>query len=128
MADFVDLTVWEKRLLGVIRDKAPKEHKKLVRQAGNLLRKYVRRATQKVSGKLRRSYRTKIKGDTVTVYTDKFYAKMVEEGHKTKDGKGFVPGKFYLKKSLEETERDLPVLLKEFVRHMGKELGMDVSG
>jgi uncharacterized membrane-anchored protein YjiN (DUF445 family) len=135
MADFVDLTVWEKRLLGVIRDKAPKEHKKLVRQAGNLLRKYVRRATQKVSGKLRRSYRTKIKGDTVTVYTDKYYAKMVEEGHAivvkrdgAKEKIGFVSGKFYLKKSLEETEKDLPALLKDFVRHMGKELGMDVSG
>jgi len=127
MANTVDLSFWEKRLLEVIHDKAPKEYRKVIRQAGNLLRRKVRRITPRVTGELRRSYRVRVKGDTATVYTDKFYANMVEEGHKTPDGKGFVSGKHYLRQALEETEQELPDLLKDFVRRMGKELGTDVS-
>lgn len=135
MADCIVLSVWEKRLLSVIRDKAPKEHRKIVRKAGNLLRKNVRRATAKAEGELRRSYRVKVKGDTTTVFTNKFYAKMVEEGHAIvlkrsgqKEKVGFVPGKFYFKKGFEQTEKELPALLKELIHSIGKELGMDVSG
>ena len=123
-----DLSVWEKELLRVIRETAPREYRKVVRQAGNLLRKYVRRETRKESGDLRKSYRIKSMGrDSIQVYTDKFYAKMVEEGHATPDG-GFVPGKFYFQKGLEKTEQELPALLKDFVRRVGRELGMDVGG
>ncbi|MCM1567094.1 MAG: HK97 gp10 family phage protein [Dehalobacter sp.] len=135
MSNDMDLSVWEKRLLRVVRDTAPKEHRKIVRKAGNLLRKNVRRETAKVNGELRRSYRTKTKEDTATVYTDKFYAKMVEEGHAIvlrrngeKEKVGFVPGKFYFKKGLDKTEKELPQLLKELLHTIGKGLGMDVSG
>lgn len=128
MAD-IDLTEWEKRLLKVVRDSYPKEHKKLLRKALNLLRKNVRRITPKVEGELRKSYRIKVKGkEEGDVYTNKYYAKMVEEGHETPSGDGFVPGKFYLKKATEKTEDELPDLLKGLVRAIGKELGMDVSG
>jgi hypothetical protein len=144
MADYIEFSVWEKRLLAYIRDRAPREHRKLVRKAGNLLRKNVRRSTAKVEGDLRKSYRIKTKGDTTTVYTNKFYAKMVEEGHelvlvtdrikkggrryRVKKSLGFVPGKFYFRKGFEQTEKELPGMLKDFLRQMGKELGMDVSG
>jgi hypothetical protein len=132
MADgfkFNSLTKWERMLLKVIEDEAPKEFRKTVRQAGNLLRKKVRRNTAKVSGELRKSYRTKMKRGNmyeVDVYTNKFYAKMVEEGHPTPNGKDFVEGKWYFRKAYEETEKELPAMLKKSIRRIGKEMGLDV--
>lgn len=144
--EFEDLTKWEKRLLKVLKDIAPKEHRKLLRKAGNLLRKNVRRITPKVEGELRKSYRVKVKPkeDSVLVYTNKFYARMVEEGHaivkyerirnergrvrRIKHVLGHVPGKFYFRKAFEETEKQLPTLLKDFMRNLAKEMGLDVSG
>lgn len=127
--DTTDLDKWEKRLLPIIRDTAPKEFRKTVRQAGNLLRRKVRRNTPRVSGDLRKSYRVKMKRGNkyeVNVYTNKFYAKMVEEGHPKPDGKGFVPGKFYFRKAYEETGKELPKHLKESIRRIAKEMGFDV--
>jgi hypothetical protein len=142
----MELTVWEKRLLKVMKDIAPKEYRTLLRKAGNLLRKNVRRTTPKVEGELRKSYRVKVKPkeDSVLVYTNKFYAKMVEEGHaivkynrqvnergrvrRIKRVLGFVPGKFYFRKGFEQTEKELPGLLKDFMRDLAKEMGLDVSG
>ena len=137
----MDLTRWNKMLLQYIRDKRPKEYRKLLRKAGNLLRKNVRRATAKDEGELRKSYRVKVKPkeDLVDVYTKKFYAKMVEEGHaivkynranglRIKRTLGFVPGKFYFRQGFEKTEAELPELLRDFLRQMGKELGLSVSG
>ena len=123
----MDLNMWERELLRVIRDTAPRAYRKMVRKAGNLLRKYVRRLTPRVSGELRKSYRVKMRGkDTVIVYSNKFYAKMVEEGHVGPNGHGFIEGKHYLRKALEQTEEELPELLKEFVHRVGRELGMNV--
>lgn len=140
MAD-TDLTTWERRLLRVIDDVAPREHKKLLRKAGNLMRKHVRRATPRVEGELRKSYRVKVKyrDNTATVYTNKFYAKMVEEGHAnvkyvTIDGRrvrrdhGFTPGKFYFKKGFEDAEEELPELLKDFIGDLAREMGLSVTG
>mgnify|MGYP000976667553 CR=1 FL=1 len=51
MADFefdtTELDKWEKRVLAIIEDEAPKEFRKIIRQAGNLLRKKVRRNAKK---------------------------------------------------------------------------------
>jgi len=143
--DTTDLDKWEKRLLPIIRDTAPKEFKKTVRQAGNLLRKKARRNTPKESGELRKSYRVWMRRRNiyeVEVGTKKYYAKMVEEGHELvrvigrfKKGRrtyrikkrlGFVPGKFYFRKAYEETEKELPKHLKESIRRIGKEMGFDV--
>lgn len=133
MADFEfdtsELDKWEKMLLRIIEKEAPKEFRKVVRQAGNLLRKKVRRNTAKESGDLRRSYRTKMKRGNmyeIDVYTNKFYAKMVEEGHAKPDGKGFVSGKWYFRKAFEDAEKELPAMLKQSIRRIGKEMGMDV--
>lgn len=133
MADFefdtTELDKWEKRVLAIIENEAPKEFRKIVRQAGNLLRKKVRRNTAKESGDLRRSYRTKMKRGNmyeVDVYTNKFYAKMVEEGHLKPDGKGFVSGRWYFREAYEETEKELPAILKQSIRRIGKEMGLDV--
>jgi|GEM_PF-3119122 len=139
----VELNVWERELLGVIQEKAPREYNKLRRKAGNLLRKKVRNLTPKVTGDLRKSYRVKLqRRDEVFVYTTKFYARLVEEGHpivrytrerdngrvrRAKHVVGFVPGKFYLRKALEEMEGELPELVYEFLARVGKEMGFDVT-
>lgn len=127
--DTSELDKWEKRVLAIIEDEAPKKFRKIVRQAGNLLRKKVRRNTAKESGELRKSYRTKMKRGNmyeIDVYTNKFYAKMVEEGHLKPDGKGFVSGKWYFREAFEDAEKELPALLKQSIRKMGKEMGLDV--
>jgi len=134
--DTTELDKWEKRVLAIIQDEAPKEYRKIVRQAGNLLRKKVRRITPRITGELRRSYRVKMKRGRnyeVEVGTNLFYAKMVEEGHVIKTSrkgevKGFVPGKFYFRKALEETEKELPAHLKQSIRRIAKEMGLDVWG
>lgn len=134
MADFefdtTELDKWEKRVLAIIENEAPKEFRKTVRQAGNLLRKKVRHNTPKMSGDLRRSYRVIMKRGNmyeVEVGTNKFYAKMVEEGHVKPDGKGFVPGKWYFREAFEDTtEKELPAMLKQSIRRIGKEMGFDV--
>jgi hypothetical protein len=133
--DTRELTNFEKRLLNYIRDTAPRQKTKLLRKAGNLLRRNVRRETPRKSGELRKSYRVRVRGrkDEVQVFTNKFYAKLVEEGHVIKTSRkgevlGFVPGKFYFRKGFEKTEQQLPNLLKEQVREIGRELGFDVEG
>lgn len=129
--DTTELDKWEKRVLAIIADEAPKELRKTVRRAGNLLRKKVRRNTPRITGELRRSYRVKMKRGKnyeVEVGTNKFYAKMVEEGHAKPNRKGFVPGRFYFRKAYEETEKELPAHLKQSIRRIAKEMGLDVWG
>lgn len=132
--DTTELDKWEKKLLPIIERDTPKEFRKVVRTAGNLLRRKARQNTPKDSGSLRRSYRVWMKRGNnyeVDVGTKKFYAKMVEEGHVIKTSrkgapKGFVQGKWFFKKAYEETEKELPKHLKESIRRIGKEMGFDV--
>lgn len=134
--DTSELDKWERRLLPIIERDLPKEFRKVVRQSGNLLRKKARANTPKDSGALRKSYRVYMKRGSiyeVEVGTRKFYAKMVEEGHVLKRSRkgpalGFVQGKWYFKKAVEETEKELPKHLKASIRRIGKEMGFDVWG
>jgi len=136
--DTDELTRWEKRLLTVIRDTAPRSYNKILRKAGNLMRKNVRALTPRKTGKLKKSYRIKkISKDEINVYSKAPHAHLIEDGHKIVVGGklgrggrvvGFVPGKHYFRRGFEKTEQQLPPLLKELVREIGRELGMDVSG
>jgi len=129
----ITLEEWERRTLRILRTTAPKEYTKIARRAGNLLRRKVRKITPKVSGALRRSYRVKVKDGLINeklaiTYTKKFYANMVEEGHvirRKRKGRilGFVPGKHYLRRALEETKQELPDLLRGFLRQVGRDMG-----
>jgi hypothetical protein len=102
------------------------------------MRKNVRRLTPKKTGNLRKSYRVKkVDKDGMLVYTPAPHAHLVEYGHKIVVGGklnqggsvvGFVRGKYYFRKAFKQTEKELPKLLKDYVRKIGKELGMDVSG
>ncbi|MBO8158831.1 HK97 gp10 family phage protein [Thermosyntropha sp.] len=147
--DITELDKWEKWVLAIIED-SPTHYRKLVRQAGNLVKKKARQITPKVSGDLRKSYRVRVKKSPsneyiVEVGTNLFYAKMVEEGHaivkyrrhkipgkvrprREKIELGFVPGKFYFRRACEEAEKEFPALLKQSIRQMAKEMGLDVWG
>lgn len=93
----------------------------------------------------------KISSDTIEAGTNVEYALWVEKGYIQKprwvpgywkngrfyyDSKAntgmmlknrFIVGRHMFEKGKQETERQLPELLKNFIRRMGKELGMDVS-
>lgn len=147
--DMPELDKWEKRVLAIIQD-SPIHYRKLVRQAGNLVRRKARQITPKESGDLRKSYRVRVKKSPskeyeVEVGTNLFYAKMVEEGHaivkyrrhqipgkvrvrREKLVLGFVPGKFYFRRACEEAQKEFPELLKQSIRKLAKEMGLDVWG
>ncbi len=140
---FEGLDAWEKRLLMVIKDVVPKKYAKLLNKSGYLLMKNAANNTPAVHGELRSAWvRRRWKGkkewvwqkinrDTVRAGVNIFYAKMVEDGHVLKKGKkeiGFVSGKHYFQKAVELTDRQIPELVREFLRQIGEELGMDVSG
>ena len=57
------------------------------------------------------------KGDTyyIEVYTNVEYAEPVEYGHRTRGGRGFVPGKHMMELSLEELNQALPGFLREWL-------------
>lgn len=107
------------------------------------------------SGRLRASFKRELyKGqkewilfvdpcETIEVGTKVWYARMVEDGHKlvkvtrkkmkngrirrTKKNLGFVPGTHFFKRALEKTNRDIPEMVDDFIREIGKEAGFDVS-
>ncbi|MCY9658121.1 HK97 gp10 family phage protein [Paenibacillus chondroitinus] len=49
------------------------------------------------------------------------YAMYVEYGHRTKDHKGWVEGRFMLTTSIEELERELPAILERKLEQFIKE-------
>ena len=57
------------------------------------------------------------KGDTyyIEVYNNVEYAEPVEYGHRTRGGRGFVPGKHMMELSLEELNQALPGFLREWL-------------
>lgn len=153
MSQYVELNWWEKQLLKVIKDKAPKEIDRLINTAGEMLATNIQDFTPVVSGTLKRSWTTQRTGkDSVMAGTSVVYAPAVENGHVQKrrwvpgywkNGRfnydpesetgimlkaRFVPGSHMVSKGLAVTEDQLPKLMKNFVRRIGKELGFDVSG
>ena len=137
------LDVFEKRLLRVIKEVSPKEYAKLLTKSGQLLMKNAANNTPERSGRLRSAWLRrrwkgkkewvwqKISKDTVRAGVNVFYAKMVEDGHPLKAGNkeiGFVSGKHCYKTAEELTGRQLPGLARDFLKKIGEELGMDVSG
>lgn len=124
--------------------------------AGNLLLANAAKITPEVEGRLKASYEKRpFKGqkewilrrtdnDTIEAGTSVYYAHMVEEGHelvrvrrvlrkggrvrRSKQTLGHVAGKHYLQKALEETEKQLPEIMENMLRSVGKEAGFDVTG
>jgi hypothetical protein len=133
----------------------PERKQELLTQAGELLLDNAADITDEDEGRLKASYNRipwngekewvlDVEDDQVTAGTDVFYARMVEEGHKLvrvvrrvkrgrrvyriKEDLGFVPGKHYFRRAFEQTERELPDMVVNFMRELGKEMGFDVKG
>ena len=74
--------------------------------SANLIKKVKLRTpvAEKNGGTLRRSWQVK-KGQLArTIYNKIHYAPHVEYGHRTRNGKSFVDGRYMLKKSVKEIE------------------------
>lgn len=82
-------------------------------------------------------------GEIVEAGTKVFYAAMVEDGHRNvkitrktaKSGRvrrykkeyDFVPGDHHHKRALEMTDKDIPVMVDDFIKGIGRKAGFDVS-
>lgn len=114
------LDALEQQLAEMIEEKFPVEFEQLVIQIAYELQGRVKENTPKETGRLSDSWTVgKIKkvGDTyvIEVYTNVEYAEPVEHGHRTKGGKGFVPGAHMMEISLAEISERLPGYLREWL-------------
>lgn len=110
----------EQQLSQMISQEYPQEFRKLVVQIAYELQGRVRERTPHKTGRLQDSWKVgKIqkRGDEyyIEVYTNVEYAEPVEYGHRTRGGKGFVPGKHMMELSLDEVSRRLPGFLREWL-------------
>ena len=76
------------------------------------------------TGELRKSWFFKTKSAlSVQIYNSQKYAEPVEEGHKTKNGKSFVPGIKMLDKAITETKSNqIPSIINMTLKKIGKGL------
>ena len=92
----------------------------MVIQIAHELQGMVKEKTPHKTGRLQDSWKVGPivkKGDTyyIEVYTNVEYAEPVEYGHRTRGGRGFVPGKHMMELSLEELNQALPGFLREWL-------------
>lgn len=132
MADFkIDgLEEFQEKLKTIERN-APDRILEKLDDEGKKLRKAARDNTPKKTGKLRRGYKLlpveKIKGGYQKGLTNTSpHFHLVERGHRkvTPGGKeiGFVPGKFYLEKTVKQEEEPLMNELENWLDELFKEL------
>lgn len=126
--DFTGLKDFKKGL-DQLQDRAPAFLEECVKElAARLYAKTVAR-TPVLSGDLRRGWAigpilrvgSQIQ---IEIINPVEYAMFVEHGHRTRDHKGWVEGRFMLTISIEELERELPAILErkleQFMkRHLG---------
>ena len=120
---FDGLDKWEKELGKIISTTYPKEFEKMVIQLAYELQGKVKEYTNdraKKTGRLLNSWtvgniKKRGKEYTIEVYTNVEYAEPVEYGHRTRGGKGFVPGKHMMELSLNDVEKALPGYLKNWL-------------
>lgn len=126
---FDGLDKWEKELSKTISTTYPKEFEKMVIQLAYELQGKVKEYTNdraKKTGRLLNSWtvgeiKKRGKEYTIEVYTNVEYAEPVEYGHRTRGGKGFVPGKHMMELSLRDVEKALPGYLKNWLSDFVKQ-------
>ena len=76
------------------------------------------------TGALRKSWFFRTKSTlSVQIYNSQKYAEPVEEGHKTRDEKSFVPGIKMLDKAITETKSNqIPAIINATLKKIGKGL------
>lgn len=117
---FDGLDALEQQLSRMIEEEYPAEFRKMVIQIARELQGKVKEKTPHKTGRLQEGWTVGPivkKGDTyyIEVYTNVEYAEPVEYGHRTRGGRGFVPGKHMMELSLEELNQALPGFLREWL-------------
>ena len=117
---FQDLDRWEKKLAQMIEAEYPAEFKQMVIQIAYELQGRVKERTPRDTGRLQDSWTVGSivkRGDEyyIEVYTNVDYAEPVEYGHRTRGGKGFVPGKHMMELSLAEVGEHLTPFLQQWL-------------
>lgn len=108
---------WADRVRGKIdRDEVKKELSRSVKRIGTQAIRTVKSNTPVDTGHLRRSWRVQDAGFTggswsIELTNGVEYASYVESGHRTRGGKNWVPGQFFMKNSLNAINSQLPDLI-----------------
>lgn len=108
---------WADRVRGKIdRDEVKKELSRSVKRIGTQAIRTVKSNTPVDTGHLRRSWRVQDAGFTggswsIELTNGVEYASYVESGHRTRGGKNWVPGQFFMKNSLNAIKSQLPDLI-----------------
>lgn len=108
---------WADRVRGRIdRDEVKKELSRSVKRIGTQAIRTVKSNTPVDTGHLRRSWRVKDAGFqgsgwVIEIKNGIEYASYVENGHRTRGGKSWVAGQFFMKNSLNAINSQLPDLI-----------------
>lgn len=107
--------------------KAPEEYKKLKEEIKETVFKNTFEHVPNNKGRLKASFEKKpfngkeefidedLNKETFAVGTEVWYAHFIENGHKKKGGKGFVPGVKFMEKGLEKTAKEIPKLAQNML-------------
>lgn len=117
---FNGLDSWERKLAKEIEKTYPKEFEKMVVKVALQLSGRVKERTPVETGRLRNQWRVgKIqrrgKEYYIEVSNNMEYALPVEYGHRTRGGRGFVPGAHMMELSLSELREKLPGYLQTWL-------------
>lgn len=108
---------WADHVRGRIdRDEVKKELSRSVKRIGTQAIRTVKSNTPVDTGHLRRSWRVKDAGFqgggwVIEIKNGVEYASYVENGHRTRGGKSWVAGQFFMKNSLNAIDSQLPDLI-----------------
>lgn len=115
---------WEKKLSQMIEHDYPEEFKAVIIQIAEELQGRTKEKTPHKTGHLQDSWKVgqiKKSGDAYyievanDISANVKYAEPVEYGHRTRGGKGFVPGVHMFELSLEEVSQWLPSFLNNWL-------------
>ena len=108
---------WADRVRGKIdRDEVKKELSRSVKRIGTQAIRTVKSNTPVDTGHLRRSWRVQDAGFqgsgwVIEIKNGIEYASYVENGHRTRGGRSWVAGQFFMKNSLNAIDSQLPDLI-----------------
>lgn len=112
-----EFQAWANRVrLRIMRGEAKEEIGKTAKNIGTKGGALLKKATPVDTGTLRRNW--EVEGPTyrgraweIKFFNDTEYASYVENGHRTRGGNSWVDGQFFMKKSMNQLESQLPDLI-----------------
>ncbi|MGL4384512.1 MAG: HK97 gp10 family phage protein [Fusobacteriaceae bacterium] len=94
-----------------------KKKRKFLMQQGEKVIATTKKLTPVDTGELRQTFRKKMSNpSTVVIYNNTPYASHIEYGHRTRGKKGFVRGRYMLKRSMNYRNAKIKGDLEEFIK------------